>query len=135
MTVRVSVMEPAPAMTLTDAAPFPKLERDPRTGAAFLLMNIATDATVSTDAAAAGLNLRSRMVPADLRAGQPAGQAWRVELPADDRWTGDALEVRFTARTGEAETTVIARVPASALRAVTAPSVALGRANRVSLRD
>ena len=93
------------------------------------------DATVWAEPSAGQLALRAQLSGASAAASSPAARAWRVELPAFDRWSSDTLEVRLTSRTGEAETTAIARIPAAALRAIVAPTIARGRAVRAESRD
>ncbi len=128
MSVRVTVLDPVPPVALADAARPPLLARDPVTGRLELRVSLASVVPLEASIRAC------RGDPADCRSTSVAVRASADEpllrVPIDDRlqaWPG-GFEVRFLSRTGDAETTAIAVVSASHLRAVvraTALSAAL----------
>lgn len=121
ISVRVTVLEPVPPMALSRAEQPPHLERDPLTGRAVLRVGLATDASITTLMGDDATPFQARW-SRDSTAGDALDnrRVWRVTLPAESHWPGDTLEVRFTTRTGEAETTAIARVSRASLRTLLA---------------
>lgn len=111
MTVRVTVLDAVRPVTVADTVERPQLVRDPATGRYQLRLVLGAEGPVEAQVANAGGLVRPRVRPVE---GDTTLHALRVELPAATAWTGDTLEVRVTARTGEAETTLIARIPADA---------------------
>ena len=127
MAVRVTVLEPVQPMALNSPAQPPQLEHDPVTGRAILRVGLATDASVVTQVGDDASPVSAQSTRDSPTPGERDNRLiWRVPLPAEARWTGDTLEVRFTTRTGEAETIAIARVSREALRARLATVVPRG---------
>ncbi len=135
MAVRVTVLDPVQPMSLAEQAPMPRIERDPRTGRGVLCLTIASDAVVSAELPGSRTALRPSISSAVVSHSALAAHAWRVDLPAEQLWSGDTLEVRFTSRTGEAETIATIRIPMDTVRRIRTRTVSLARTTREAARD
>ena len=118
MVVRVTVLDPVNPVALADPLRPPLLARDPVTGRLELRVSLASAVPLETTIRACGGD------PADGRATRVAVREDTDEqllrVPIDDRLQAGpgGFEVRFLSRTGDAETTAIAVVSRSLLRAV-----------------
>lgn len=115
MTVRVTVLETVRPIALAEPAERPQVVRDPVTGRYQLRMTLASEAPIE-----ARLGESSAAAPRARIVSGADTTRWsvRVDLPAAIGSASDTVEVRLTSRTGEAETTVIARVPAELVPAL-----------------